>query len=279
MSRKSSSAVAIVAIVFLAVANGAHAGVGDHAGGALSSLKFVSPVEKAQYYSLDDNSNYCWYNNGWQGPGWYLCGDAWLNGFGWGGPYGWNGWGGGNRIRRHGSHGIGVWHPGAPNKVFGGAPSPGLGPGVPPTSPAFQGGGVPAFHRFGSGGGDYSWPRLRRGAGVPWLPGRRRSAFPWLWRRRGFSWPGPWRSGVPWLPGRRRPGFPWLWRWRGFSWLWRRWRFSRRRRCSLLGRRTRRRRPSLKAKARALRRVEQREYAHEGDDDAAEHDFRRAGRA
>src|SRR5271157_4876822 len=65
MSRKS----AVVAIVFLTIANGAHAGVGDHAGGALSSLKFMSPVEKAQYYSLDDNSNYCWYNNGWQGPG------------------------------------------------------------------------------------------------------------------------------------------------------------------------------------------------------------------
>ena len=173
MSLKSSYAVVIVAIVFLAIANCAQAGVGDYARGAPLSLKFMSPAEKAQYYSLDDSSNYCWYNNGWQGPGWYLCGDEWLNGFGWGGPYGWNGWGGGYWIRRHGSHGIGVWHPGAPNKVFGGAasPSPGLqaahrrplasraaafrlsmvseaagfswpGPGGAPASPGFQGGGV-----------------------------------------------------------------------------------------------------------------------------------------
>ena len=274
MSRKS----AVVAIVFLTIANGAHAGVGDHAGGALSSLKFMSPVEKAQYYSLDDNSNYCWYNNGWQGPGWYLCGDEWLNGFGWGGPYGWNGWGGGNLIRRHGSHGIGVWHPGAPNKVFGGAASPGLGPGVPPTSPAFQGGGVPAFHRFGGGGGAFHGPGTGGAPASPAFQGGGVPAFHGFGGGGGFHGPGP---GAPASPGFQGGGvrFPWLWRWRGFSWLWRRWRFSWRRRWSLLVRWTRRRRPSLKAKARALRRVEQREHAHEGDDDAAEHDFRRAGRA
>ncbi len=172
MSLKSSYAVVIVAIVFLAIANGAQAGVGEYARGAPLSLKFMTPVEKAQYYSLDDNSNYCWYNNGWQGPGWYLCGDEWLNGFGWGGPYGWNGWGGGYWIRRHGSHGIGVWHPGAPNKVFGGAASPSPPTSGAPASPGFQGGGVPAFHGFGGGGPEdfmaaavepyFRWTRRRR---------------------------------------------------------------------------------------------------------------------
>jgi hypothetical protein len=201
MSRKS----AVVAIVFLAIANGAHAGVGDHAGGALSSLTFMSPVEKAQYYSLDDNSNYCWYNNGWQGPGWYMCGDEWLNGFGWGGPYGWNGWGGGNLIRRHGSHGIGVWHPGAPNKVFGGAASPGLGPGVAPTSPAFQGGGVAAFHRFGGGGGGFHGPGTGGAPAPPAFQGGGVPAFHGFGGGGGFHGLGP---GAPASPGFHGGGVP-----------------------------------------------------------------------
>ncbi len=148
MSRKYSPAVVIGAIVFLAAANGACAEVGDNTGGALSSLKFMTPVQKAQYYSYGGN-NYCWYDEGWQGPGWYSCGDEWLNGFGWGGPYGWNGWGGGYSIRRHSSHG--VWRSGAPSHVFGGAPSPDLGPSGTLASPALQGGGFPAFHNFGGG--------------------------------------------------------------------------------------------------------------------------------
>ena len=172
MSRKYSPAVVIVAIVFLAAANGARAGVGDHTGGALSSLKFMMRVERIQYYSYGGN-NYCWYDEGWQGPGWYSCGDEWLNGFGWGGPYGWNGWGGGYSIRRHGSHG--VWRSGAPSHVFGGAPSPGLGPSGAPASPGFQGGGVPAFHNFG--GANWrrtSWPT----GGAPASPGLQGGGFP-----------------------------------------------------------------------------------------------------
>jgi hypothetical protein len=35
---------------------------------------------------------YCWYPNGWRGPGYYWCGYASRRGFGWGGPAGWNGW-------------------------------------------------------------------------------------------------------------------------------------------------------------------------------------------
>jgi hypothetical protein len=40
--------------------------------------------------------HYCWYDAGWQGPGWYWCGYAWRGGYGWGGSYGWNGWHGGH---------------------------------------------------------------------------------------------------------------------------------------------------------------------------------------
>jgi hypothetical protein len=37
-------------------------------------------------------SDYCWYDEGWRGPGWYWCGYAFRTGYGWGGPIGWNNW-------------------------------------------------------------------------------------------------------------------------------------------------------------------------------------------
>lgn len=52
-------------------------------------------VELAQFIYL--GRNYCWYPDGWRGPGWYWCGYAWRTGFGWGGGYGWRGWRGGFR--------------------------------------------------------------------------------------------------------------------------------------------------------------------------------------
>ena len=47
-------------------------------------------VQKTQFYYQD--REYCWYPNGWRGPGWYWCGYSWRRGYGWGGVYGWNGW-------------------------------------------------------------------------------------------------------------------------------------------------------------------------------------------
>jgi hypothetical protein len=35
---------------------------------------------------------YCWYPNGWKGPGFYWCGYAMRRGYGWGGPAGWMGY-------------------------------------------------------------------------------------------------------------------------------------------------------------------------------------------
>jgi len=53
--------------------------------------------------------NYCFYDNGWNGPGWYWCGDyAYQYGAGWGGPSGWNNWqwhGGSAPGYRHGWRG------------------------------------------------------------------------------------------------------------------------------------------------------------------------------
>lgn len=36
--------------------------------------------------------DYCFYFDGWNGPGWYRCGWAWRSGYGFGGFYGWNDW-------------------------------------------------------------------------------------------------------------------------------------------------------------------------------------------
>jgi hypothetical protein len=50
---------------------------------------------------------FCFYFDGWQGPGWYRCGFAWRRGLGWGGVYGWQGWNYGPAERRFGHVGHG----------------------------------------------------------------------------------------------------------------------------------------------------------------------------
>jgi hypothetical protein len=50
--------------------------------------------------------NYCWYDDGWNGPGWYWCGMYLQRGIGWGGGYGWHHWRGGHpRAYYHGRRG------------------------------------------------------------------------------------------------------------------------------------------------------------------------------
>jgi hypothetical protein len=78
-------ALAIAAGFALPLAGSAEAAMG----GALPSTQ-VLPVEQAQFFFL--GHNFCWYDGGWQGPGWYWCGYAWNNGYGWGGGDGWHGW-------------------------------------------------------------------------------------------------------------------------------------------------------------------------------------------
>ena len=67
-------------------------------------------IEKAQY--IFGERNYCFYLNGWHGPGWYCCGYAFRSGFGWGGGDGWQGWhrGGGRSVGRRGGHPHGGGH-------------------------------------------------------------------------------------------------------------------------------------------------------------------------
>lgn len=58
------------------------------------------PIEKTQY--IYGGHDYCWYDGGWHGPGWYWCGYAYNRGWGWGGPGGWRGWYWGGRYWRGG---------------------------------------------------------------------------------------------------------------------------------------------------------------------------------
>ena len=189
MPRNLLGAVARAAFFALAFARSAEAGVGGGAGEVLSSVRYTAPIEKAQY-DVFDNDNYCWYDDGWQGAGWYLCGEEWDNGVGWGGPFGWNGWGGGGHIWRHRHP-----HPEPPKHGRDHGPRPPVGPGGGPfshtfrngpgstgvgsgSSPIFGGfhgggaappslgsGGGGAFHGFGGGGGGIFSPGGHGGHG------------------------------------------------------------------------------------------------------------------
>src|SRR5271163_1400369 len=76
MSRRFSLEAALLALLSLPISNTAIAGVAENMGGVVDLLKRTTPVMKAQYYSYD-GSVLCWYDQGWRGPGWYLCGDEW----------------------------------------------------------------------------------------------------------------------------------------------------------------------------------------------------------
>jgi hypothetical protein len=56
---------------------------------------------------------YCWYDAGWQGAGWYWCGYAERRGYGWGGGAGWHGHGGRSMAANRGGHPA-ASHPGGP---------------------------------------------------------------------------------------------------------------------------------------------------------------------
>jgi hypothetical protein len=84
----------IVAATTLAIAG---ALAGGTAQAAVIGLSAIGPaadagaiVEPVQFRW--GGYDYCWYPDGWRGPGWYWCGYAYRVGLGWGGPVGWNGW-------------------------------------------------------------------------------------------------------------------------------------------------------------------------------------------
>ena len=101
MSRGFSLKATLLAFLLLPISNAAIAGVAENMGGMADLLKRTAPVTKAQYNSSDDG-DLCWYDQGWRGPGWYLCGDEWDYGVGWFGVH---------RNRHRHLHGIAIAHP------------------------------------------------------------------------------------------------------------------------------------------------------------------------
>ena len=98
------------------------------------SIANLNPVEKTQLF-IFGGRHYCFYLDGWHGPGWYWCGYEFRRGFGWGGPEGWHGW----YRRGHGFHGnrgghemrggVGMGHGGHGGMGHGGMGHGGMGHG------------------------------------------------------------------------------------------------------------------------------------------------------
>jgi hypothetical protein len=106
MFRSFVRPLAIMASAALPFATAAQATIGD--GVLAAHVQMSDPTEDASY--VYGGHNYCWYDGGWKGAGWYQCGYAWRHGLGWGGAVGWNGWHGG-AVWRGGAH-IGHHHGG-----------------------------------------------------------------------------------------------------------------------------------------------------------------------
>ena len=74
------------------------------AGGIRAAADSLKLVESVQY--VWGGQNYCWYDDGWNGPGWYVCSyGPWVSGGWWGGGYGWHHWHGGHPGHYHGGGG------------------------------------------------------------------------------------------------------------------------------------------------------------------------------
>jgi hypothetical protein len=96
--RKLSLAIAAAAALTAgsAVADAALAAPLPSAGSAPVFSALYTPggaplLQQTQY--MWGGRRYCWYPEGWRGPGYYWCGYAGRRGLGWGGGYGWHGWG------------------------------------------------------------------------------------------------------------------------------------------------------------------------------------------
>lgn len=93
----------------------------------------VGVVEQTQYFY--GGRNYCWYPDGWRGPGFYWCGYNLRRGYGWGGGAGWRG-----------------WHHGGPRVVGPRVVGPRIGG---PGPRGFRGGPGPRGGGGGGGGGGH----------------------------------------------------------------------------------------------------------------------------
>src|SRR5690242_18689097 len=80
MSHWTLGVLAVLALASRPFATDAEAGLAGQAGSALAPFGRLSAVQSAQL------GGECWYHDGWNGPGWYQCGNEWNAGLGWIGP-------------------------------------------------------------------------------------------------------------------------------------------------------------------------------------------------
>ncbi len=69
----------------------ANAASAPNSNGIRAAIDALSVIDNVQVYIIDGR-RYCWYDDGWNGEGWYWCGYPWRRGYGWGGGYGFHGW-------------------------------------------------------------------------------------------------------------------------------------------------------------------------------------------
>ncbi|HEY1783722.1 MAG TPA: hypothetical protein VGG79_25400 [Roseiarcus sp.] len=209
MSHRTWRVLAYCVLALAPFADGAEAGVGDSSGSGLAPFGRFSPTQKAQVDGGD-----CWYDNGWDGPGWYPCGNEWNN-LGGAGSFGPGGFVA-PTFRRHHRRGVGVRSP-APKVYRGVQPSQPLGAGVYPGLNGAGGASGPGGGASGPGGG-LGFRRFHSGGfhappgfhGVPASPRIGAPASPGFIGRAGLHGHGGVGSfhGVPGSPHIGAPASP-----------------------------------------------------------------------
>ena len=158
MVRKLVLGLALAGAALLPFSGAAEAGIAD---GVVASHPFLQlmPVEKTQFFF--GGRNYCFYYDGWHGPGFYWCGYAYREGLGYGGGEGWNGWRGGGGGRRDGHDG-GHMHMGG-GEMGGGHMH--MGGGETGGGHMHMGGGEMGGGHMHTGGGGMGGGQMRTGGG------------------------------------------------------------------------------------------------------------------
>ena len=75
MLGKCARTIALTAAIALGAGSAAEAAIGDGVLGGRGPLANATQIENAQF--IFGGRNYCWYDDGWRGPGWYWCGNGW----------------------------------------------------------------------------------------------------------------------------------------------------------------------------------------------------------
>jgi hypothetical protein len=90
---------ALAVLTFFGMTAGTAHSMPVTAGALAPAAAAIDLVDQTAVYVVSGR-RYCFYFDGWHGPGWYRCGFAWRSGLGWGGAYGWRGWHYGPAARR-----------------------------------------------------------------------------------------------------------------------------------------------------------------------------------